>query len=298
MEQVRRQEEVVRCTKAVAQAKQGQWMNWESVEKRKISWRDLWSMEEGRIKFLIGATYDVLPSPQNLKQWVDGDPSCPLCSETATLRHIMSGCKISLSQGRYTWRHNQVLKSLAAGIESRRVQVNSGCNRLESAAIQFVREGEKCRGGRFLGRHESGRLRGANDWEMRVDLGGKLVVPQEIVSTNLRPDLVLWSTSQQRVYFIELTVPWEDSVEEAYERKKLKYADLAAEAEQRGWKARVCPVEVGCRGFIARSTLSLLGELGISGRSLQQVINQLSEEALKGSQWIWLRRNDVSWGPK
>ena len=37
---------------------------------------------------------------------------------------------------------------------------------------------------------------------------------------NLRPDIVLWSRSRMRVYFIELTVPWEDLVVEAYERKK------------------------------------------------------------------------------
>lgn len=51
----------------VVQAKQGQWLNWESVERRKLSWRDLWNMEESRIRFLVGATYDVLPAPQNLK---------------------------------------------------------------------------------------------------------------------------------------------------------------------------------------------------------------------------------------
>jgi len=42
---------------------------------------------------------------------------------------------------------------------------------------------------------------------MQVDLGGRLVVPQEIASTNLRPDIVLWTRSRMRVYFIELTVP-------------------------------------------------------------------------------------------
>ncbi|MDF4259815.1 hypothetical protein P3388_26120, partial [Vibrio parahaemolyticus] len=99
VEQIRRQEEIVRGAKVVAQAKQGQWLNWESVEKRKLSWRDLWSMEENRIRFLVGATYDVLPTPQNLKLWVNEDPSCPLCSRTASLKHILSGCKVSLSQG-------------------------------------------------------------------------------------------------------------------------------------------------------------------------------------------------------
>ena len=94
---------------------------------------------------------------------------------------------------------------------------------------------------------------------MQVGLDGKLMVPHEIVCIRLRPDLVLWSDSQKIVDFIELTVPWEDSVEEAFESKKHRYADLGAEAEQRGWKVRVCPVEEGCRGFIARSTVSLLG---------------------------------------
>lgn len=68
--------------------------------------------------------------------------------------------------------------------------------------------------------------------------------PPEIATTNLRPNLMLWSSSLRRVYIIELTVPWEDAVEEVYERKSLKYAELAADAEQHGWEARVCPVEV------------------------------------------------------
>lgn len=65
----------------------------------------------------------------------------------------------------------------------------------------------------------------------------------EIATTNPRPDLVLWSPSNRSVYIIELTVPWEDNVGEAYERKKLRYAELAADAKQRGWKATVLPVE-------------------------------------------------------
>jgi len=87
VEQVRRQEEMLRGTKAVAQG-----LDWEGVEKKKLSWKELWSMEDRSIRFLIGATYDVLPTPQNLKLWVNGDL---LCSGTATLRHILSGCKVS-----------------------------------------------------------------------------------------------------------------------------------------------------------------------------------------------------------
>ena len=46
-----------------------------------------------------------------------------------------------------------------------------------------------------------------------------------------------------------------DTIEEAYECKKLRYSNLAAEAEDRGWKRRVRLVEVGCRGFVASKAL-------------------------------------------
>jgi len=125
---------MLRSTKAVAQAKQGQWLNWEGVEEKKLSWKELWSMEERSIRFLTGAT------PQNLKLWVNADPLCSLWSGTATLRHILSGCKVSLS---HTWQHKQVLRCLAAGIEDKQRQVNLGGSKVKRLAIQFVQEGEK-----------------------------------------------------------------------------------------------------------------------------------------------------------
>lgn len=50
-------------------------------------------------------------------------------------------------------------------------------------------------------------------------------------------------SSLKLVYIIELTVRWESAVEEAYERKKLRYLDLAADAKQQGWKAEVAQAE-------------------------------------------------------
>ena len=48
---------------------------------------------------------------------------------------------------------------------------------------------------------------------------------------------------------VELTVPWEDRIEDANEPKRAKYAELVSECRSKGWKARGEPVEVGCRGF-------------------------------------------------
>lgn len=69
--------EIVGCTKAASQIKQDQWVNWEGLEKRKINWRELWRMEASRIGFMIGATYDELPSLQKLHQWLGENAACP-----------------------------------------------------------------------------------------------------------------------------------------------------------------------------------------------------------------------------
>ncbi len=62
---------------------------------------------------------------------------------------------------------------------------------------------------------------------MRADLRKKLVFPEEVAHTTLRPDIVLWSKAAKQVILVELTVPWEERIEEAYELKKAKYQDLA-----------------------------------------------------------------------
>lgn len=43
------------------------------------------------------------------------------------------------------------------------------------------------------------------------------------------------STTQKTLHILELTVPWETASEEAHKRKNLRYAELAAQAEQRKW---------------------------------------------------------------
>ncbi|KAL6469854.1 hypothetical protein MHYP_G00209730 [Metynnis hypsauchen] len=123
VEEIRRQEEAARYARAVSQPQQGRWMRWNGTAKKKISWSELWSMESNRLSFIIKATYDILPTPANLH--LGEDPACPLCSAPAGLKHILVGCKTSLSQGRYTWRHNQVLRCLASAIEEKRTATNA-----------------------------------------------------------------------------------------------------------------------------------------------------------------------------
>lgn len=81
-------------------ARQGRWTNWESLERKRLSWHDIWQMEGVRLSFTIRATYDLLPSPKNLKLWYREDPACSLCRASASLKH--TGGTTNLTQGRYS----------------------------------------------------------------------------------------------------------------------------------------------------------------------------------------------------
>lgn len=105
----------------------------------------------------------------------------------------------------YTWRHNQVLRQLAI-ILGRRTTTN-GASPLEPAflkPIAFIRAGQLPV--KPIIKVEPTLLDTARDWKMQVDLDRKLSFPSEIITTNLRPDLILWSTSQKSLFIMELTV--------------------------------------------------------------------------------------------
>lgn len=112
-------------------------------------------------------------------------------------------------------------------------------------------------------------------------MGRQLLFSPEIATTTLRPDLMLWSPSLKKVYIIELTVSWEDSIDEAYERKHLRYAKLAAEAQHCGWNTEVCPVEVWRRGLLATSTPTTAEGTGNQRQGLNH--QSCSGEAASGS---------------
>ncbi len=116
--EVRQREEEDRQTKAVTMRKQGSWLHWEGVRAQKLTWNNIWQMEGYRLRFLLKSVYDVLPSPTNLCTWgLTEDPACKLCQKPANLQHVLSSCKVALADGRYTWRHDQVLKVIAAKLD-------------------------------------------------------------------------------------------------------------------------------------------------------------------------------------
>ena len=80
-----------------------------------------------------------------------------------------------------------------------------------------VKEGQQIAGSAT---QQQGILQESRCWEMKVDLKKQLHFPEEVARTTLRPDIIIWSRSPKKVILVELTVPWEERIEEAYETKK------------------------------------------------------------------------------
>ena len=285
-------EEESRFQKAVQQPQQGQWTNWDETYQRSLSWNDIWHMAPLRISYLIRSTYDLLPSNANLTRWGKrDDPTCPLCQGRQTTEHVLSSCRVALTQGRFTWRHNKVLQELATIISTAKGQVEAPKNQIPT----FSSEGGKST---WLGcptninPEKTTLLSGCKEWVVAADLPNWGNYPDVIKKTRLRPDIVIYSESTNKIIMVELTVPYENRMEQAHVYKEEKYQDLRKELERQGYSAYILPVEIGARGFSGVSAYSLLSKLSITGRKRTSALKTLNETAENCSRWIWTRRND------
>ena len=76
---------------------------------------------------------------------------------------------------------------------------------------------------------------------------------QDIVTTDLRPDIVIWSTSV--IHLVELTVPFETRITDAAERKVHLCQDLA-DACARSHQMTIITLEVAREASLAQRGLS------------------------------------------
>ena len=74
-------------------------------------------MAGGTRSFLIRSTYDVLPNPENKSNWYNDELTYSLRKEIGTSKNFLVGFKTSLTKGKYTWRHKQVLRKVAVIME-------------------------------------------------------------------------------------------------------------------------------------------------------------------------------------
>lgn len=80
-EEVRPVVEEERASRVVGLKQQGAWPRWESAVHQRITWDNILLADYYRVRFLIQAVYDGLPSPANLHIWGKSETlCCALCS--------------------------------------------------------------------------------------------------------------------------------------------------------------------------------------------------------------------------
>ena len=290
--QVQKIEAEMREVHLIQCAQQGQVTRWEEhTEERRLGWSEVWKWNTSRLSFLLRSTYDVLPSPANLVRWkVQEDDKCR-CGKVGTMKHILSNCHLALN--RYTWRHNEVLKVLTKAAEEQ-VEEGKYAPKLLNPGlgeIAFVPQGSKVPDKKKASL--AMEWQSSSQWEVAADLEGcKKFFP---IPTAKKPDLVIWCEEEKEVHLVELTVPHEENIKAAHERKENRYQTLVEECEEAGWKATHFPVEVGCRGFIAASVRKWMKVAGLGPKKGKALTKSLQETVEKASHWIWLKREDTTW---
>ena len=211
------------------------------------------SLPENTMRFALNSVTDTLPHNANLYLWgKQPSPVCRLCPERQTLQHVLNHCSTALEKRRYNRRHDDILASLHSFVSS------------------HLRPGD----------------------HLTVDLPDEeYCFPQDVATTDRRPDLVIWSDSS--ICLVELTIPFEAGMDAAAERKRAKYEDLLAMCTTNQRTASLTTIEVGSRGFINTASFdNLYSHLTPSRKKERQELEkEIVRKCIMHSHEVWCKRN-------
>ena len=222
---VTKEDTTTRRDHAESLPRQGQMMRLAQDEAEGIWSTAVCSLDSECLKFALNAATDTLPHNANLAVWRMGQgisDKCKLCERKQTLIHVLNDCPIALKLRRYNHRHDSVLTKIVEFVETCSLENTTIIYDLPDNPYQF---------------------------------------PPHISTTDLRPDIVIWSNSTKELTIVELTVCFETSFNEAISRKTLKYINLMEEAQTKGYNAQILTLEVGSRSILNLDGFMSLREL-------------------------------------
>ena len=290
-------EEEQHLAKAVQLSLQGNWTRWCNYIKNDLSWKHLLAMPSRLTTFVLGATFDTLNSPSNLRRWhITTEANCDLCSvKVCTTAHVLSGCKVALSQGRYTFRHDSILRVIGDSIADFLSNMST-VKSVYSLKTSFVKAGTRVK--RAQKKPRIGIFHECDDWELNIDFESSMVFPPVIAVTSSRPDIVCYSLKKRMVVLIELTSPCEENFDDRHFDKVSRYHALCETIKKNGWRCYFFAIEVGARGYCAQNVRSCFIRLGFNNRRIKTLISDLSSTAIQCSFLIWMNRNCITWSSR
>ena len=215
------------------------------------------------MKFILNATLDTLPTNANLKQWGKSPTDkCPLpgCGVRQTTAHLLSSCRVSVDQGRMTFRHDGIVQYIAQCIDRSRFEFYADI------------EGYKTPDGR--------------------------TIPASICLTLDRPDIVIIDRKTSTLHIWELTSCFDrdENFTNAHTNKQNKYAYFLTDITE--LKPRVTAFEVGARGVVTKENsdrLKALHKFCKKNIKLKLFIQNISALAVNASYYLFICRKDPVW---
>ena len=226
----------------------------------------MFNLPRNVLQFLINSAINTLPTNSNLVRWKKrSSPACNLCQNRETLLHTLNNCTSMLNDGRYTWRHNSILDTLATNLKA------------------VLPETEK----------------------LFCDLPGKLIgistIPTDICITNLKPDLVIVNYEKKLVTLIELTVPFDSNILAANKRKTKRYEQLISDIENNDFEVNFYALEISSRGYVSPDnsqrlkSIMTLADDSYSKKQLRALRQSLQKISIICSYCIFYSKFEKNW---
>ena len=284
---------------AAGLAQQGGWTVWgDKCIPHALSWdRLIHTRSPKLIKFMLNSYINAVRCPDLMKLWGYWQYDyCQLCrKEKCSLVHVLTCCKHSLHQKRYTWRHDSVLNSIHPKLQEVIDKRNAQPMHLVTQTAQpFVASGEPPK--KQAKACKPHLLSRSNDWKLLVDYDEKpIVFPPTILSTSLRPDVIIWSEAKKTVIWAELTCPAEENISQARVRKNRRYNALASDVRASGWALHDFTIEAGARGCVGKSFPYFLKKLGLTPQECRLTIKEVAHVVIRASFHIYQASKNPSW---
>ena len=197
---------------------QGDFINLLIEEQTNVTWQSTSTrIPKGVLSFALKASVNGLNTPDNLKRWGKSRlDKCKLCGNFGNLEHTLNWCSVALLQGRTKWRHDSVLSYMFDEFSK---------NKEDNTTIY------------------------ADLPDHQINCG---TIPADILTTPQRPDLVIINRSEKKIALLELSVSFENNLESAHLRKRLRYENLTSDLQEKGWETENLPFEIGSRGLVTK----------------------------------------------
>ena len=237
------------------------------LENMDLTWKSIiFDLPRGVLSFAVRSSIDYLPTFSNLRTWGKrSQTKCKLCGNYETLLHVLNNCTVSLNQGRYTWRHNSILKHMLTALKG------------------FIEPTN-------------------NDLSLFSDIGGYTTtggtLPVDVIVSKLKPDMVFYNKKDNTIHLVELTVPFEKNIQKAHDRKAQKYRDLVSDILDNGFTCDLTCFEIGSRGLITPENIRNIDKIFsfVNTKPSKSFRKELSKVALLTSYTIWNARQEPAWG--